>query len=291
MTTLTAAEATGFFRSPPERFIETGGGAVAYRKIGTGPDVLFSHGWPVSGATFRQMLPFLAGQVTCHIIDHLGAGDSRFDRSTTISLDSHIQALRDVVDDLGLDDFAVVGHDSGGMIARFAFAGDHRVRGWGLIDTEQPPKPSWRFNSFIVVTKLPRFEKLLAKTLNMPRLRRSMWLAGDMFADKDLLDGEFAEFNLEPLRDDLDKQWASGEFGRNFDTKRFADLARCHEQMTAPTTLVWGEKNPFFPVKQTRAMMPAFAGEVSLEIIPRAKLFSHEEFPEATATALLKTIA
>ena len=44
---------------------------------GTGPDVLFVHGWPVSGATFRTLLPHLVDHVTCHLFDFPSAGSSR----------------------------------------------------------------------------------------------------------------------------------------------------------------------------------------------------------------------
>ncbi|MEM9466198.1 MAG: alpha/beta hydrolase [Actinomycetota bacterium] len=291
MTELTAEAAADLFRRPPRRHIETGGGAVAYYRVGSGPDVLFSHGWPVSAATWRTLLPFLAPHVTCHIIDHLGAGQSRFDRSTRISLESHEQALRDVVDDLGLTDVAVVGHDSGGMIARYALAGDERVRAWGLIDTEQPPKPHWRFSSFLLIRHVPRFEAIVARVFGMPRLRRAKFLAGDLFHDRDLLGGEFDEFFLRPLRDDADRRWAAGQFGRNFDLGKFAGLTERHRMMTEPVALVWGERDPFFPVDRTRAMLAEFAGEASLEVIPMAKLFSHEEFPEPAAKALLSAIA
>ena len=57
MPSLTAADATDLFRRPPDRFLDVGAGEVAYRRVGTGPDVLFVHGWPVSGATFRHLLP------------------------------------------------------------------------------------------------------------------------------------------------------------------------------------------------------------------------------------------
>ena len=106
---------------------------MAYRKVGEGPDVVLSHGWPASGATFREMLPVLAESFTCHVIDHVGSGDSRFDRTTRISIPDHATRFRRLVDELGLEEFGVVGHNSGGMIARFALATDDRVRGWDLV--------------------------------------------------------------------------------------------------------------------------------------------------------------
>ncbi len=54
MTTLDATAAADLFRSAPHGWLDVGAGEVAYRRVGTGPDVLFVHGWPVSGATFRR---------------------------------------------------------------------------------------------------------------------------------------------------------------------------------------------------------------------------------------------
>ena len=61
---ITETEAADLFRKPPERFLDVGEGEAAYRRVGSGPDVLFVHGWPVSGATFRLLLPHLVDHVT-----------------------------------------------------------------------------------------------------------------------------------------------------------------------------------------------------------------------------------
>ena len=66
----------------------------AYRRVGVGPDVLFVHGWPVSSATFRTLLPHLVDQVTCHLVDLPGAGSSRFDATTHLSVEQHIRTVR-----------------------------------------------------------------------------------------------------------------------------------------------------------------------------------------------------
>ena len=44
--------------------------------------MLFVHGWPVSGATFRRLLPHLTEHVTCHLLDLPGAGDSPDEAAT-----------------------------------------------------------------------------------------------------------------------------------------------------------------------------------------------------------------
>ncbi|MEM8933946.1 MAG: alpha/beta fold hydrolase, partial [Acidobacteriota bacterium] len=184
MTTLTAAAVTERFRSSPDRHLDVGAGQLAYRRFGTGPDVLFVHGWPVSGATYRGLLPHLAPHVTCHVIDLVGAGDSRFDRSTPIDIEQHITSVRKAVDLLGLARVAAVGQDSGGLIARHALAGDPRLRAMALIDTEQPNGLHWRFKQFLVMAKLPGFMHLLAWAAMQPALRRHPMLLGGCFVDR-----------------------------------------------------------------------------------------------------------
>jgi len=185
MTTLTPTEASDLFRRQPDRFLDVGAGEAAYRVVGTGPDVLFVHGWPVSSATFRQLLPHLVDHVTCHLIDFPSAGSSRFDANTPMSISQHIETVRRVVDLLEFDHVAVVGHDSGGMIARHAMVGDPRLRAMGLINTE-PPDPSWRFKSFIASRHLPGLSAGLGWVAGKPRIVRSRAVFGDAFGDGEL---------------------------------------------------------------------------------------------------------
>jgi len=289
MTTLTASEAADLFRTAPARYVEVDNGDIAVRRVGTGPDVLFVHGWPVSGATYRGLLPYLAPHVTCHVIDLVGAGDSRFDRSSRIDLPGHVAGIRRVVDALGLDDVAVVGHDSGGMMARHAMAGDPRLRAMGLIDTEQPQGLNWRFRQFLMMSRMPGFERLLGWAVARPILRRSNSLLGGCFTDRSLLDGEFEEFFLAPLHDDPRRRWAACQLIRSFDRSFVTDLAQIHRALTVPVQLVWGEDDPFFPVAWAREMVSTFSA-AHLHVVPDAKLFSHEEKPEAVAAALLPTL-
>lgn len=289
MTTLTPAAAADLFRQPPDQFIDVDGGAVAVRTVGTGPDVLFVHGWPVSGATFRSLLPHVVDHVTCHVIDFVGTGSSRFTEQSSPSVDGHIAALRTVVDQLGLTSVAMVGHNSGGMIARHAMAGDPRLRAMGLINTEQPQGLSLRFRSFLVSRNLPGIGGALGWIAGQPRLRRNKFVLGDAFADVSLLDGEFDEFFLRPLHEEKVRQVAGIKILRSFENRHVEQLGALHKKIDAPVQLVWGAKDPFFPVQQAREMVDTFP-DASIEVIPDAGLFSHEERPTEVAAALLPVL-
>jgi pimeloyl-ACP methyl ester carboxylesterase len=289
MSTLTPAAAADLFRHKPARLLDVGAGEAAYRCAGSGPDVLFVHGWPVSGATFRTLLPHLVDHVTCHVIDLPGAGSSRFGPDTTITVERQIQSVRRVVDLLGLDSVAVVGHDSGGMIARHAMVGDSRLRAMGLINSEQSGHLSWRFRSFLWIRHLPGVIAGLGWVSGRPRLRRLGFVLGDAFADASLLDGEFDEFFLRPLHESRERCDAALRLLKSFDLRYVRELGGVHRRINVPVQLVWGDQDPFFPIRWAKEMVGSFP-DARLTIVPGAGLFSHEERPAEVAAALLPTL-
>ncbi len=292
MPTLTASVATDLFRRPPDRLLDVGpgGGEVAVRTVGSGPDVLFVHGFPVSGATFRLLLPHLVDHVTCHVIDFPGTGSSRFGPGTEVTIHRHVATVRRVVDLLGLDDVAVVGHDSGGMIARHAMAGDPRLRAMGLVDTEQPQGLSWRFKAFLVGRHVPGFADLLGWAAMRRRVRRNRLVLGGAFTDRSLLGGDFEELFLRPLGQDPAKRAAAAALLDSFDERDVTALAELHRRIEVPVQLVWGEDDVFFPVARAREMVATFP-DARLTVVPGAGLFSHEERPAEVAAALLPLLA
>lgn len=289
MTTLTHDQAVDLFRRPPDRLLDTGSGLVGYRCVGAGPDVLFVHGWPVSGATFRCLLPYLAPHVRCHLLDLPGAGHSRFDARTPVGLDVNIEAVKGAVRALGLQRFAVVGHDSGGLVARHALAGHPQVSAFGLLNTEQPQGLSWRFRLFLLPRNLPGFGRVFRWVLGQPGIRRHRLLLGDAFADRSLLDGEFDELFLRPLHQDPIRFDAALRALRGFDPGLVHALADLHPRVEVPVQLVWGDRDPFFPLRWAREMVPTFP-QATLHVVEGAGLFVHEERPEEVARALLPTL-
>lgn len=286
-TTLSPTASSELFRRTPDRFLAVGAGEVALRSIGSGPDVLFVHGWPVSGATFRTLLPHLVDHVTCHVIDLPGAGASRFTDTTPLSVDQHITTVRRVVDLLGLDSFAVVGHDSGGLIARHAFAGDPRLRSMGLVGTEQP-HIGIRFRSFVALRHVPGAGRGLGWVAGRRRIRRSGLVFGGAFVDRSLLDAEFDEFFLRPLHRSAAAQRAAGRVLRSFDLDLVRRLPSVHARITVPVQLVWGDRDPFFPLARAEEMVSTFP-DARLAVVP-GKLFVHEERPAEVAAALVPVL-
>ena len=112
---------------------------------------------------------------------------------------------------------------------------------------------------------------------------------GDAFADRSLLDGEFDEFFFKPLHEIPARREAATKLLRSFDMRHVTDLTGIHRRIDVPVQLVWGDKDPFFPVAKARAMVGEFP-DARLEVIEGAGLFSHEERPADVARALLPTL-
>jgi pimeloyl-ACP methyl ester carboxylesterase len=285
MSSFTASDATDLFRTEPGRYLDVGGGSVAHRAVGSGPDVLFVHGWPLSGATYRKLLPDLVDHVTCHLIDLPGAGSSRVAPGASPSIGGHVTSLRRVVDLLGLERFVVVGHDSGGLIARHALTGDERLAGMVLIGTEQPQGLGLRFRLFLAGRKLPGFGAALGWLAGRPRLRRNGFVFGDAFVDRSLLDGEFDDLFLRPIATDPAYRAATMEVLRSFEPRFVHELAELHRRTTVPVRLVWGEHDKYFPLGAARQMVGTFP-DAELTVVPGAGLLAHEERPAEVAAAL-----
>ena len=74
--------------------IDVGPSKLAYTRTGRGPDLVFVHGWPLHGATFRHIVPALSDRFTCHVIDLPGTGASVWTADTRFSIDAQAEATR-----------------------------------------------------------------------------------------------------------------------------------------------------------------------------------------------------
>ena len=176
--------------------------------------------------------------------------------------------------------------DSGGLIARHSLAGDPRVRSMGLIGTEQPQGLKFRFRLFLAGGSLPGFASVLGWLAGQRRLRRNGFAFGDVFVDRDLLDGEFDEFFLQPLHTDEVMRSAAIEVLKSFDVADVQALGDIHRRIEVPVRLVWGAQDKYFPIQWAREMVSTFPN-AELVTIADAGLLAHEERPEEVAKALL----
>jgi len=278
---LDAQEVTAAFQKP-HALVPAGAEPLAYWRFGGGPDLVLVHGWPLHAATFRRIIPALAQRFTLHLFDLPGVGQSAAHGPP--SLPAHAAAVRSAVDALGLARYALLAHDSGGVIARLVAADNPQVCALVLWDTEVPG----HHPLFLRLSKLPGFEALLLASLRIGPLRRSSLGFGGCFTDATYADGEFGDLFVRPLL--ASPRTAAGHFAvlRSADFAGFDALGAVHARIAAPVLCVWGSHDPFFPIAKARLMLREFT-RTAAELIelPGARAFPHEDHPEALVAALL----
>jgi haloalkane dehalogenase len=276
----TEAQITAAFRSGPQRFVDVGHSRLAYWRFGAGPDVVFIHGWPLGGATFRRILPRLTGGFTCHVIDLPGAGATEIGREASIDLLSHAKTVRAAVDLLGLTGYAFVAHDSGGFIARLVAADDARVRGLALGNTEVPGHNPWLVTLYALLARAPGGPALIRTLMRSRSVLRSPLGFRGCFEDPAYVEGEFHELFIAPLLRSRSVSDGQMQLLKTVQPAHLAVLADVHARIRVPVQLIWGTRDPFFPIEKARAMLSQFGGPARLDEIPGAKLFAHEDRPE-----------
>jgi haloalkane dehalogenase len=128
-----------FFASAPVQHTTIGGTRYAWRRYGQGPALLLLHGFPLSGFTWRHLLPELSRRHTCYVPDVPGLGESEWSDATDFTWDGQARGLKALMDHAGVTRYDIMGHDSGGTHARvLALLDADRVGHLTLISTKIP---------------------------------------------------------------------------------------------------------------------------------------------------------
>ncbi len=129
----------GFTDTFTSRFVDTGEVRLHAVVGGEGPPLLLVHGWPQNWYAWRLVMPALARDFRVIAVDQRGIGLSDkpaagYDAGTLAN------DLIGLMDALGHDRFAVMGHDTGYIIG-YALAADHpeRVERVALAEIPGPP--------------------------------------------------------------------------------------------------------------------------------------------------------
>ncbi len=269
-----------FYLDQPAQHVDSGTARVAYRRFGAGDPVMLVHGWPLSGFTYRKLLPRLAGRFTCYAVDLPGAGESEWKEDNDFSFHGHAEHLQRLARTLGLDAYRIIAHDTGATVARrLAVLEGERVRQMVLIDTEIPHHRPPLVPFLVKVMSLPGTATVFRWLLRSDRFLRSSAGFGGCFCDPALIDGDFRARFVDPLIDSARRLEGQIRYARGIHWAQLDALAEGHRQIPGPVLLIWGDQDPFFPVARAREMIPQFAQCAGLVEIPGTKLLPHEEKP------------
>jgi len=241
------------------RRASTSGGELAFADVGQGPAVLLLHGFPQSSFVWRDLAPLLASRFRVIAPDLLGAGDSDKPSDVALTLDAQTGYVRELLDALGVDRFAVVGHGFGGGIAQRLALDTGRVDSLVLVDTVA--FDAWPSDVVRQAQRTPSD----GETATLVRAGiRAAFQAG-MANRERMTDEALAEYQR-PF-DGPDGVAAFFRFARALDGRGLADREAELGALDVPVLIFWGEDDPFLPATVAERLNAAIPSS-TLGLVP-----------------------
>lgn len=222
------------------RTLELSVGEIAYAEAGRGDPVVFLHGIPTCSYLWAEVIPAIAEERRVIVPDMVGYGESDMSDGFDRSIRAQEEMIDGLLEELGIDSCAFVGHDLGGGVGLRLAA--HRPE---LVDrlvlSNAVAYDSWPIET-IVDLGLPE----TAEETSVDELGE---LLEGMMANT-LVDPERSEWFVEGMK----TQWGSEEalvsLVRNAaatNTNHTTEIDPA--EIEAPTLLLWGADDEFQPIE------------------------------------------
>lgn len=268
-------------------FVDVGGMRLYYYAAGTrgaGEPVVLLHGFPTSSRLWHAVARDFTPGHRLVIVDLPGYGRSDPPTPARTSCGAHAAAVLALLDDLGIARAVIVGHGVGGGVAQaFAIQWPDRVAALALVSSAGFGVP-------------PRGMALLARAIGpLARLLPPALLAG-------LVQGSVRRGFEDPDRSRLTLDTCLRHFttpaGRDALAAHLSALGDCDTaawskrlgEIHAPTAVIWGEDDPFYPIGLGERLAAAIPG-ATFELFRGAAHYVPEDQPDHLRRALDLLIA
>jgi pimeloyl-ACP methyl ester carboxylesterase len=282
----------GFADTFTSRYVDTGEVRLHAVVGGDGPPLLLVHGWPQTWYAWRLLMPALARDFTVIAVDQRGIGlsDKPTDGYDIGTLAGDLAALMDT---LGHQKFAVVGHDTGFAIS-YALAADHpeRVDRVALAEIPGPPGTGPAPPIFVPAPVNDRlwhipFNRVETLPEQLITGREDVYFGYEFAVQGGKLSDEVVDYYIRILSEPGVLPGSLG-FYRAFDATLAQNAQRKTRPLTMPVLAIGGAASYGDHVGE--AMMP-IASDVQSVVIPNAGHWVAEEAPDEMLAALTAFLA
>src|ERR1700737_2924890 len=237
--------------SPIQHSVQTPSGLIRCTELGTGPVALFVHGVLLNGHLWRHQLADLSDIRRCIAVDLLAHGDTEIVPDQDVSVTANAKMLKEVLDALKIDQVDLVGNDSGGGIAEiFAALNPERVRTLTLTNCDTHDNwPPEAFKPFVDMVKAGGLRDTLNAMLADKTIFLSPGALGPAYERPETVTDEDIEIYLRPLVRSEQRTRDLQRFVVAFDNKHTRVIEPQLRELQAPTLIVWGTDDVYFPVK------------------------------------------
>ena len=261
------------------RSIETASGRISYAEIGSGPIALFVHGVLLNKHLWRHQLAGLQDIRRCIAVDLMAHGDTEIEPTQDVSVTANANMLREVLDALRIDQVDLVGNDSGGGIAQiFAALNPDRVRSLTLTNCDAYDNwPPEAFKPFVDMVVAGGLGDTLNAMLADKAIYRSPAALGPAYERPEIVSDEDIETYLQPLVRTEQRTRDLQRFVAAFDHRHTVVIEPRLRQLQAPTLIVWGTDDIYFPVKWAYWLADTIPGAAEPVELAGARIFFPEE--------------
>lgn len=261
--------------SKPGKVIDVKGVPIHYLDEGSGPAVVLIHGFGGHTFSYRHQIATLSRDHRVVALDLLGYGYSGRTVDADYSLTAQASRVLGLMDALGIEQAALVGHSMGGAVAmRVAEESTDRVDRLALVASVSGDAAP-RFRGFGVIRPLLPLLSHIAKD----RILRAS------FSDHSKITAEIRDAYIAPMR-------ISGSMDglRRIMADAQRDEPIKYERITQPTLILWGEDErllPGFTLDRLRQRLP----HAEVVTVLAAGHLLLEEQPEACSRVLREFLA
>jgi pimeloyl-ACP methyl ester carboxylesterase len=270
----------------PYKYAATDFGDIAYRETGSGPVAIFVHGVLLNGHLWDRLIDRLIDMRRCIAIDILAHGATGARTDQDLSFDAQASMLAAFCDAMKFEHVDIIANDSGGGIAQI-LAAQHPERIRSLVLTNCDTHDNWPPEGAGPLHHLAEQGRLGAigrQLLDNVDFARTSFATG--FEHPERLSAEDFRTWLEPLFRTPESTRNIERFITSFDCKQTVAVEPLLRKFEAPTLVVWGTGDVFFPVKWAYWLRDTIPGVREVVELEGAKLFFPQERPDELATAL-----
>jgi 2-hydroxymuconate-semialdehyde hydrolase len=253
-----------------KRRFASSGGELAYVEEGEGPAVVLLHGFPTSSFLWRAFVPPLAARFRVIAPDLLGYGDSEQPADVDLSMTAQTGYVRELLESLGVQRFAAIGHDLGGVVAQL-LALEGSVEALVLLDAAA--FDAWPIEGVRMIQATEPEQETPELVQQLVRLTFDLGVGHAGRLTEEAMAAYLAPFVKEAGAPAFFRAVraidGAGLIGRD------EELAR----LDIPVMLLWGEDDPFIPTEIAERLNELIPTS-TLALLPGCSHFVTEDAPE-----------
>ncbi|WP_406277738.1 alpha/beta hydrolase [Nocardia sp. NBC_00881] len=271
------------------REVDLSSGTVVYHDAGSGPVLVFVHGYLVNANIWRKLVPLLTNEFRCLTPDWpLGSHLIPMRREANLTPIGIAGMIAEFLEALDLRAVTLVGNDSGGAYSQIAAARHpDRLARLVLTDCETPdctwPPTPGGFGLLKATAAHPASYRALYQVLRVRRTWRWRNTYGRLA--KYPINGRVMNSYIRPVLNDpairVDGRKAIGSVSARFSRAAAEELATRFDK---PVLLAWAAEDPVFPLDHARRF--AIRLDAPLMTIADSYTYIAEDQPARTADVL-----